>query len=222
MPLAVIHGKNDPAVSFSTGTYAATLFGEAGWPAFRFFADDSGAGHMFARLPVDQAIRWLEAHASIDSARLVDFAEERVKSEEGYRDAIAALNRARALEPDVIDEATLARIDRLQDEIDTRARAGAEEFLPKIRNDAGNTWIDAFLAFRDDFEFASAAREVMQAFDALRAEHNGPAIKALGDARAAFQQGRREDGYAQYQEIVDRYYAASSYRNVKRRVAERE
>ena len=62
----------------------------------------------------------------------------------------------------------------------------------------------------------------MQAFDALRAKHNGPAIKAIGDARAAFQQGRREDGYARYQEIVDRYYAASSYRNVKRWLAERE
>lgn len=222
VPLAIIHGKNDPAVSFSSGAYAATLFGEAGWPALRFFADDSGAGHRFARLPVDEAIRCLEAHATDDAARLLDFAEERMKDEGGYRDAVAALNRARTLKPDAIDEATKARLDRLMEEVNTRARAGSDEFLPKIRNDKGETWIDAFLAYRDDFEFAPAASQVMQAFDAVRAEHEGPARKALGEARAAFQQGKREEGYAKYQEIVDRYYAASSYRNVKRWLAERK
>ena len=70
--------------------------------------------------------------------------------------------------------------------------------------------------------FAPAAREVIQAFAAARAEHDGPAQKALGEARAAFQQGRRGEGYARYQEIVDKYYAAASYRNVKRWLAERE
>ena len=33
VPLAIIHGKQDAVVSFSTGEYAATIFGEAGWPA---------------------------------------------------------------------------------------------------------------------------------------------------------------------------------------------
>jgi predicted esterase len=222
VPLAIIHGKNDPAVNFSSGEYAATLFGEAGWPAFRFFADDSGAGHMFARLPVDEAIRWLEAQVSDDAARLLDFAEQRMKNEGGFRDAVAALNRARTLKADTSDDATKARLERLLQEVNTRARAGGEEFLPKIRDDEGRTWIDGFLAFRDDFEFAPAAREVMQAFEAVRAEHEGPARKSLGEARAAFQQGRRDEGYARYQEIVDKYYAASSYRNVKRWLAERE
>jgi hypothetical protein len=46
------------------GEHAATIFRDAGWPALRFFADDTGAGHMFARLPVGQAIRWLEVHSS--------------------------------------------------------------------------------------------------------------------------------------------------------------
>jgi predicted esterase len=222
VPLAIVHGKNDPAVSFSSGEYAATLFGEAGWPAFRFFADDSGAGHMFARLPVDEAIRWLEAHATDDTARLLDFAERRMKDEGGYRDAVAALNRARMLKADVIDDATKARLDRLLEVVNSRARAGAKDFLPRIRNDEGKTWIDGFLAFRDDFEFAPAAREVMQAFETVRAGHEDPARKALGEARAAFQQGRRDDGYVRYQEIVDKYYAASSYRNVKRWLAERQ
>ena len=223
VPLAFIHGKNDPLVGFSSGEYAAVLFGEAGWPAFRFFADASPAGHRFGLLPVGEAIRWLEAHTTDDPARLLDFAERRMK-EGGYRDAVAALARARALQPDAIDEAAKARLNRLSRQVDAKAAAGAKEFLAKIREEQreGHSWIDDFLAYRDDFEFALAAREVMRAFDALRAEHNGPAAKALNEANAAFQQGRRDDGYAKYQEILDKYYAASSYRNVKRWLAERK
>ena len=91
----------------------------------------------------------------------------------------------------------------------------AKQFLSKIRDgqQQGKAWIDAFLVYRDDFEFAPAAREVIQAFDALRAEHNGPAQKALNAAHAAFQQGKRDEGYAKYQEIVDKYAAAALYRN---------
>jgi hypothetical protein len=66
------------------------------------------------------------------------------------------------------------------------------------------------------------APKVMQAFDAIRAEHNGPAQKVLNEANAAFQQGRCDQGYTKYQVIVDKYYAASSYRNVKRWLAERK
>jgi predicted esterase len=222
VPLAIIHGKADPAVNFSMGEYAAVIFGEAGWPAFRFFSDDSGAGHMFARLPVGEAIGWLESHATDDPVRLVDFAEHRMKADDGYRDAVAALNRARTLSADSADDATKARLDHLAGEIDAKARAGAKDSLHKIATVEGNTWIDAFLAYRDDFEFAPAAREVMQAFDALRASHEGPAKKALGEARAAFNQGRREEGYKKYQEIVDKYYASSRYRNARQWLAERE
>jgi predicted esterase len=95
VPLAIIHGKNDPAVGFSMGQYAATLFSESSWPAFRFFMDDT-AGHMFARLPVGSAIRWLESHASNDPASLIDFATSQLE-QKAYRDVIAALRRVRTL-----------------------------------------------------------------------------------------------------------------------------
>lgn len=219
VPLAIVHGRPDPVVAFGTGEYAAALFGEAGWPAFRFFADASPAGHRFALLPVGPAVRWLEAQASDDPAKLLAFAEQRLKAR-GHRDAVAALNRARALNP--ADGAAKAKLERLSKEVDTRAAAGAKQFLPKIRDGKAKGWIDGFLAYRDDFEFAPAAREAMEAFNALRAEHEGPAKKLLGEARAAFQQGRRDEGYAKYQEIVDKHYAASSYRNVKRWLAERK
>lgn len=219
VPLAIIHSRQDPVVGFSQGEYAANVFGEASWPAFHFFVDESGAGHRFGLLPVHDAIRWLEAQASDDPARLLDFTEQRLKAK-GYRDAVAALNRARVLNPTAA--ATKARLDSVARELDAKAGAGAKEFLPKLRKAQDKSWIDTFLAYRADFEFAPAAGEVMRAFDAVRAEHDGPARKALDEARAAFQQGRRDEGYAKYQEIVDRYYAASSYRNVKQWLAERK
>ena len=57
VPLAIIHGKNDPVLDFSLGEYAAVVFGEAGWPAFRFFADASPAGHRW--LPWAYAELWV-------------------------------------------------------------------------------------------------------------------------------------------------------------------
>ena len=69
VPLAIVHGKQDPMVGFSSGEYAAVVFGEAGWPAFRFFADASPAGHRFGLLPIGEAIRWLEASTADDLAR---------------------------------------------------------------------------------------------------------------------------------------------------------
>jgi fermentation-respiration switch protein FrsA (DUF1100 family) len=64
VPLAIVHGKKDPNVDFKMGEYAAKIFGEAKWPAMKFFADESGAGHRFALLPVNKAIRWVEKQSS--------------------------------------------------------------------------------------------------------------------------------------------------------------
>ena len=128
VPLAIIHGKNDPVVGFVMGQYAADLFGEAGWPAFRFFADDTGA-HMFARLPVGPAIRWLEALSSQDPKVLIEFAAAR-KSKDGYRDAIAALNRAGTLK---LNAAQKKRVAEISKPIDAKAAAGATKYLPLVK-----------------------------------------------------------------------------------------
>ena len=92
VPLAIVHGQADPVVDFGAARYAVDLFGQSDWPAFRVFEPARG-GHMFALLPVDAAIRWLDALASDDPAHLLDFAERRL-TEGGYRDAVASLNRA--------------------------------------------------------------------------------------------------------------------------------
>lgn len=217
VPLAIVHGKNDPVVPFDSGAYAAGLFGDAGWPAFRFFADDNAA-HMFARLPVGPAIRWLEALTSDDPKVLLDFAERRWK-ESAPRDAIAAIRRAEALP---LEPEAKARLDGLARLIDEQAAPKAKTFLAAIRANQDGSWVDDFLAYRGDFEFARAASDTMAAFSALRAQHDPPAQKAVGEARQRFQQGRRDDGFAKAKEIVEKYYASSSYRLARQWLAERK
>ena len=217
VPLAIVHGKTDPMVPFSMGEYAHGLFLDAGWPALRLFSDDQAA-HMFARLPVGPAIRWLEVMTSDDPKVLLDFAERRW-NEAGRRDAVAAANRLKAIK---IDAALTARLKELSAKIDAEVAPMAKGYLDAIRAAKDNTWVDGFLAFRDDYAFADAASEAMAAFDALRKVHDEPARKLMGEARRSFQQGRRDEGYAKAREAVDKYYASPSYRLAKAWLAERK
>lgn len=217
VPLAIVHGKTDPLVFFESGAYAAGLFLDAGWPAMRFFTDDHAA-HMFGRLPVGAAIRWLEIMASDDPTALLDFADRRLK-ESGHRDAVAAARRAGGLK---LNAQAKARFDRIAKEIDAKATPKAKIFIEAIKANKSNAWVDDFLAFREDFEFADAAKAAMVAFNALRASHTTPAAKLVGEARGHFQRGQRNEGYAKAKEVVEKYYASPSYRLAKKWLAERK
>jgi predicted esterase len=216
VPLAIVHGKNDNVVGFGLSQYAAGLFGESNWPAFHFFASD--ANHFFAQLPVGEAIRWLEAMASDNPEVLLSFAEKQADASQ-YRDAIAALRRAKTFK---LTDSQKSRADRLGTTIDAKAKTGANEFLPKIKKNADGSWVDGFLTYRDEFEFADAAREVMAAFESLRRQHEPLAEKAFGEGLTAFRQGKRDQGFARYQEIVDKDYASSRYRNIKEQLNSRK
>jgi len=217
VPLAIVHGKNDPMVPFEGGSYAYGLFLDAGWPAIRLFDDDTAA-HMFARLPVGPAIRWLEVMTSENPTALLEFAEHRLK-EHGYRDAVAAVRRARGLS---LDTQTKARLEGLLAAINAEAAPKARTYVEAIRAGKDNSWVDGFLAFRDEFEFADAAAEAMAAFNDLRDRHEQPATGLMGEARGLFQQGRRDDGFAKAKEVVDKYYASPSYRLARKWLAERK
>jgi predicted esterase len=218
VPLAIVHGKSDPLVPFDGAVYASGLFLDAGWPAVRLFADDNAA-HMFGRLPVGQAIRWLEALASDDPKVLLDFAEARLKDKvPGRRDAIAAIRKAKGLK---LDPKAKERFDRLAKDVDAKAAPKAKTFLASIKANKDGSWVEGFLAFRDEFEYADAASAAMAAFNDLRAKQDPLASKAMGEARQAFNQGRRDDGFAKAKEVVDKYYASTSYRLAKKWLAER-
>ena len=217
VPLAIVHGKNDPVQDFGMSRYAAGNFGEHGWPGLRLFSSDT-AGHMFMLLPVGEAIRWLEAMASDDPEVLVAFAEKQAGADHD-RDAVAALRNLKGLKQ---TDAQKERADRLRASIDAKARARAEEFLPKIQANKDGAWVDDFLAFRDEFEFADGARPAMAAFEALRKKQEQDAQRLFNEAIMLFRQGKQAEGYAKYQEIVEKDYASSRYRNTKEQLGARK
>ena len=121
-----------------------------------------------------------------------------------------------------LNESQKRRVEDLNRSIDAQASADAAKYLPLIRQAKDSSWIDGFLTFRDDFEFAGAAHDVMAAFAELRVRQLDPAKNVFGEARKLFQQGKQNEGYAKYREIVEKYYAFPLYRSVKRLLAERK
>jgi hypothetical protein len=204
-------------VGFGMGQYAVNRFMDAGWPAIRFFTSDTG-GHMFARLPVGDAIHWLESMTSNEPEVLINFAQKQMETGQ-YRDTLAALGRVRRLS---LNDSQLEQERRLTAAVEALARTSAASFLDKIRENKTNAWVDGFLAYRDQFAMADAAREAMNAFESLRAQHEPKAQTAVNDARQAFQQGNRDAGLTHYQEIVDKYYASSLYQTAKEVITTRK
>lgn len=205
--VAILHGENDPAVDFAMGRAAYESFEDDGFPRLRLFADPR-AGHMFGRLPVDQAIEWLEASTSDNPAALLDFAAARAAAGE-YRDATAALLRSRELDT----ENRLAKKRKpIEDKIKKEAAPKAKELAAAIAAAKDGSWVEEFLQFRAKFEFADGATDVMAAYRALRARHEGPAEKLWGEARQAWQDGREEEAIGKCREIVEKHFASSFYR----------
>lgn len=211
--IAIVHGKNDDTVAFSQGEATHRSCLEQGFPLLRLFSND--AGHGFSSLPWIAAVEWLEVLAGDDAAALAKFAQQAVDGGR-FRDATAAVARLRQVAPaDATGKAVAGKLDE-------RVAADAARFAKALAAPGDGAWIDDFLGFRDSFEFADGAKAVMARFAALRAQHEEPAKKLFGEARVAFNQGKRDAGWKKYEEIVASCWASSWYPRVKRWLADRK
>lgn len=211
--IAVVHGDNDPTVAFAQGEGSFRSCLEQGFPTLRLFSNQ--AGHMFMGLPWQEAVVWLEAMTSADAAMLGKLARESIENSQ-WRDAAAAILRLRELKPVPAETAALAaRIDEV-------AKADAARFLKSVQQPGSGEWIDDFLAFRDQHEFADCSRELMKEFAELRAGHDAPAKKLFGEARGLFQKGDRDAGWKKYEALVAECWASALYPRVKKWLAERK
>jgi predicted esterase len=212
VPMAIVHGTKDDVVDFATGRYVHERMLAHGFPALRLFAPESG--HAFDFLPVGEVIDWLDALSTTDAATLARFAGERAKAGE-WRDVAAALARAKTLQAgDALSAAAKA--------LDEAASEDATTHLRAIQANADGAWVEPYLAWQDPFEHAPAAREAVQAYQRLQKEHDPKAKDAIAEARKAFDAGKRDAGWAKYREVVERWYAAKSYRTVKLWLANRK
>lgn len=211
--IAIVHGKNDDTVPFDQGEGTLRSCLEYGFPTLRLFTND--AGHGFSSLPWIAAVEWLEALTSGDAVVLAKFAQQAL-DDDRFRDATAAVLRLRKLAPaDPVAKAIATKVDGY-------AAADVERFAKALEAPGDGAWIDDFLAFRDKFEFADGARDVIAKFAALRAQQQPAADKLFGEARGEFNKGNREAGWKKYEELVASCWASSWYPRVKRWLADRK
>jgi predicted esterase len=205
--VAPIHGKADDVVEFTGGDYCHKRMQEFGFPRLHLFAPDR-VGHGFMFLPVEEAIRWLEAMTSEDPAALLDFAEKQLAAEE-WRDAMGAVLRAREFDK---AGALKARADEIAKKVDAKCAPDAKRLEDAIAKGKGNGWVDDFWEFRRQFACAPAAEDCIRAYEKLKEAHTKPANELFWAARNERDDAARK---SKYKEIVDKYYASSWWILVK-------
>jgi predicted esterase len=209
IPLAIVHSQSDPTVPFGNGRNAFQRFQDGGFPMLRFFTDERGA-HMFSRLPVEQAVRWLEDMNSSDPGGLMDFAE-RAYAAGRYRDAWAAADRVLGLGEAALGlgEATLEpRVAALRAEIDAKAKVIADRLAAAIAANRDGSWVDELWSFRAEFGLTPAAEGCLSAFARLREAQAERADQLFSEIQNEPDEAVRR---SKLQEIVDDYYASKWY-----------
>jgi hypothetical protein len=216
-PVAIVHGDKDALVRVSMARSAHESFLGDGFPMLRLLVA-KGAGHAFVSLPFEEGIRWMESMAADDPRALLASAQRAFAGRE-YRDAAAYVQRATELDTKNA-HATAAKA--LRQKIEQLAAKPAKALEEELRRNSDGGWVADFDAFRRDFEFTDAAKGVMAEYAKLRAAHEPAAEKLWGEARKAFRESRKDDGYKTCEEIVGKYYASTFYRYAKQTLDERK
>lgn len=212
VPIAIVHGTSDPTVSFGMSQHANDVLLDAGFPAVRMFTSPD-AGHRFAMLPVEDAVRWLESFQS-DGPGLAAAAAGAAR-EGDTRTALALLARLATKDPANPERAALeATIDRA-------AQQEAPGLLKSIREAKGPQWVPAFRRYRAKFEGSASAKPVIDAYLELRAAHQPLAQRAFEQAQECFQNGNEPGGFAAFEQITAKYYASTLYDMAAKAIADR-
>jgi predicted esterase len=212
VPFAIVHGQKDDVVEFSAGTWSRSSLLDGDFPMLRLFAPEN-AGHPWAFLPVDEAVRWLDAFHAREPEELLAFARQSA-ADGRARDALAALERLdeKKPKPPLVKSAT-----ELRAELETAARPTLERLEPLVSADADGSWIEDFLAFRDEYAHLPAAARLMQSYASLRARQEEKADELFYAARGEKDPKKRR---ALHEELVTTCYASRWYRLVKGWLAE--
>ncbi|MDP1562622.1 MAG: hypothetical protein Q8M16_14690 [Pirellulaceae bacterium] len=204
-PMAIIHGKNDNVVEFSMGEYAYNNFVQRGFGKVKLIAPN--LGHPYDFLPVAEAIEYLDALSTEDKLLLLEFAKKQV-TKKNWRDVGNAVSRAKEIDGG-------PEFGEIWQKLQEAAKKDAAKLLKEIERNANNKWVDKYYEYEFHFRNADAAQPIMEAFEALRERHREPADDLMKQAREAFQNNNRANGYQLYERIVNEYYASVHFTTVR-------
>jgi predicted esterase len=210
--IAVIHGKQDPVVSFSQGQHAYDVFRAMGYPKLRLFAPEN-LGHEFMLAPVADALEWLDAVSGQDATAGMRLAAKWVEQKEwgwvvmASRSALDAKKASADAKKQARSALRLAEASAKKEAI---AMANAMTKSPP------EEWVPKWLEFRRLFGETEAARPLIQKYDETRASQRDIGAKLFAEASSSFHGGDKEKGREKLREILkqapasyEAYYAVS-------------
>jgi hypothetical protein len=214
--MAIVHGKKDSVVRYSTGVYAHNRFIGHGFGKVKLI--NPNLGHPYDFLPINHAIEYLDMMTTDDATELVEYAASQAE-QENWREVGLAIQRAKAIDaPNLFASITETYESEARKEADKHTKAVTDN----LGNDPSNDWVDDFIAWTDQFGTSNAAAKAMAAWKALQDEHTKPAAEAMKSAKKAFAKRQSEEGYKYYEEIATKYYAAPTYRQVRQSLEKRK
>ena len=204
-PMVIVHAKGDRVQnpSMSEGAYERLL--GHGFTNVKFL--NPSGGHPYDFLPVNEAIEYLDAMTTDDEKLLLKYTEERLGKKD-WRTVGLALQRASDLEA----EKSFAKI---RDDFESAASIHAARHLKDIKKAEYGKWVDRFLRWHEDFALADSAKEVIQEWDALAADHSDDAKPLATNASKAFNNGKAGEGWKLRKQIVLENFASPHYRKYK-------
>lgn len=211
-PMAIVHGKKDNVVRYSSAAYAHNRFIGHGFGKVKLISPE--AGHPYDFLPINHAIEYLDMMTTDDATALVEYATSQAE-QKNWREVGLAIEQAK-----VIDAGAL--FSRITETYETEARKEADKQTKAVTDNLGNDWVDDFVQWADQFGTSNTAVQAMTAWQALRNEHTKPAAEAMKAAKKAFAKRQSTEGYKYYEEIATKYYAAPIYRQVRQSLENRK
>jgi predicted esterase len=188
IPIAVIHGRDDPVVAFSQGQHAYGCFRASGWQKLRLFAPD-GIGHMFMASPVEEALAWLDAmNGRADAAATATMAEAwSIAGEWGW-----VLAAARAPKSPV---AALAK------GAEAAAAAAAPAMKAALQGKPAE-WVPQWLEFWRVHGATAAAKPLVSVYLDRRQKQAAAGRHLFAEAKSLFRQEKRAAGYATLEKLL--------------------
>ena len=176
------------------------------------FLNPSG-GHPYDFLPVNEAIQYLDAMTTDDEKLLLKYAQERLGKKD-WRTVGMALQHASDLEAD-------DSFKKIRDAFESEASKNTEGHLKNIKKGEYGKWVDRFLRWHENFALADSAKEVLEEWDALAADHADAAKALATEASKAFNSRKINEGWELRKQMMLENFASPQYRKYKSGVEEK-
>lgn len=187
--IAVIHGRADPIVAFSQGQHGHDCFRAMGWTKLRLFAPEK-LEHQFMLSPVDDALEWLDAMNGLEEKRSLELAAKWAKDGEwGW--VVETSKAAKKSSADLAKRAEDAA-SKAADEVEKAMKGAPKDWVPK--------WLD----FWRVHGASNAAQPLVKQYLAKRDKQRRDGERLFGEARAFFQQEKKDEAYAKLEELLEK------------------